>query len=250
MDAMSIYGHPYINRPDLSPFIFHLCGDHIVPGAPETASKRLLGILGANTIRAFRPFGVAVSEIRRRIDSNELDARVLETQKACCFTETPLSSLSSYFERLSRQQRFAPYGICIGRAAALSGGASPVWYGNENRLASIDSLVSIDLDKLTAGWSNPYALHALVLAPRFELMKRNESLKKMFWWEREWRQVGDFGLPNRGAVLCPQIEREYFQAQLKKNPYLSEWITIHPEDPIADSVKKLTQAIPDNHVVL
>ncbi len=250
MGVMSIYGRPYINRPDLSPFIFHLCGDHVVHGAPETASERLLGILGDNVIRAFRPFGIAVSEIRRRIESNELDACALETQKACCFTETPLSSLPSYFEELSRQQKFAPYGICIGRAAALSGGASPVWYGNENRLASIESLVSIDLDKLAAGWPNPYALHALVLAPRFELMKRNEYLKKMFWWEREWRQAGDFGLPNRGAVFCPKLEREKFQAQLEKNPYLSEWITIHLEDPIEENVKKLTQAIPDNHVVL
>ena len=30
--------------------------------------------------------------------------------------------------------------------------------------------------------------------------------RKEFWWEREWRHVGDFNLPNTYMILCPTSE--------------------------------------------
>jgi hypothetical protein len=30
--------------------------------------------------------------------------------------------------------------------------------------------------------------------------------KKEFWWEREWRHLGDFDLPGKFLVLCPLNE--------------------------------------------
>jgi hypothetical protein len=35
-----------------------------------------------------------------------------------------------------------------------------------------------------------------------------ETRKKEFWWEREWRHVGNFSLPdNAFIVLCPAADR-------------------------------------------
>lgn len=252
---MSIYGFPYTNRPDLSPYIYHLCGNHFIPGAPKTAAGRLAGILDGHSIKAFRPFGAAASEIRKRITSGQADADVLKSQNACCFTETPLGPLAVYFENLNRQQQFAPYGICIGRSDAMHSGAHPIWYSDEHKLAPFMSLLSDELDRLAKdrekGPVNPLAYQTLVMAPRFELVKRGEHLKKTFWWEREWRCVRDeFPLPVRGAVLCPKAEQTHFQTQLDQHAYLNKWITIHLDDSVELNLKKLEGAIPESNVTI
>ena len=37
-------------------------------------------------------------------------------------------------------------------------------------------------------------------------MGTGQNYKKEFWWEREWRHVGDFTLPENYIVLCPEHE--------------------------------------------
>ncbi len=55
------------------------------------------------------------------------------------------------------------------------------------------------------------------LAPFFEQMGTqppaggNAGNRKEFWWEREWRHVGAFALPERVTVLCPEAEFPVFR---------------------------------------
>jgi hypothetical protein len=35
--------------------------------------------------------------------------------------------------------------------------------------------------------------------------------RKEFWWEREWRRVGHYALPDRVIGLCPESEIDDFR---------------------------------------
>lgn len=244
---------PYLNRPDLSPYVFHLCGNHDVPGPFRKldAQERLVGIIEDATIRAIRPFGAAVSELEKLIGQHRAKrarlSEILKKQRACCFTESPLETLSSHLEALPRNQQFAPFGICIGRGRAWKSMIYPVWYCSDFSQAPLMSLLSSDIARLARKGPSEISL-ALQMAPRFELVKRDQHLTKVFWWEREWRCVGDFNLPRRGALICPESERKRFQVLLDQDSHYRDWIIIHLTDPSAQNLEKLKEAIPDEDV--
>jgi hypothetical protein len=41
------------------------------------------------------------------------------------------------------------------------------------------------------------------------------NYRKEFWWEREWRKVGDFTIPNHCIGLCPESEIAGFKAHVQ-----------------------------------
>jgi hypothetical protein len=41
--------------------------------------------------------------------------------------------------------------------------------------------------------------------------------RKEFWWEREWRHVGIFKLPETLILLCPEDEIDDFQPMMRRN---------------------------------
>ena len=60
------------------------------------------------------------------------------------------------------------------------------------------------------------------LCPYIEQMGSGQSAagpsgyKKEFWWEREWRHVGDFALPSQIICLCPEKEIDYFSGVMSE----------------------------------
>jgi hypothetical protein len=45
--------------------------------------------------------------------------------------------------------------------------------------------------------------------------------RKEFWWEREWRHVGTFRLPDHVIVVCPESEFAEFRAIVDADEFQS-----------------------------
>ena len=187
-------------RTDLSTFLVHLTRDN----GRRSAKQNLFNIIETNTLEARTPFGAAV---------DPLNAANLSTdsQRCVCFTETPLEHVSLLAKEIDgRDIEFKPYGVAITRKQGRIGGANPVWYldmspsGRDWLTHSTKKLVQAAIGT-RAFEEQPIAR----LAPYMDWMGVWPSgRKKEFWWEREWRYVGNFTLPIRYIVLCPQEERK------------------------------------------
>jgi len=188
-------------RTDLSTFLVHLTRDTDTGAAIDN----LIGILSAQAINAGSSFGMASSKLH--------EAEDIRSQKVVCFTETPLENVNLLTEEISgRNCSFAPYGIAISRKQGRKAGANPVWYlditpGHNWLTNPLNSL--IDEAIATGDFSKQ---HISQIAPFLEQMGSNaggvddKPYRKEFWWEREWRHVGSFQLPNRYIVLCPSSD--------------------------------------------
>jgi hypothetical protein len=66
------------------------------------------------------------------------------------------------------------------------------------------------------------------IAPFVEQMGTQQGkykkYKKEFWWEREWRHRGDFGLPQRFIGICPTGETAALQAIVAPTWHQVAWI--------------------------
>lgn len=167
-------------RNDLSTFLVHFTRD----SSDSNALSVLWFILSAGRIEAKTAYGLA---------SAHADADVRDSQKVVCFTETPLEHSWTMIQELAedRAMKFAPYGIAFTKTYARRQHCNPVWYANH-----------------TPGYDWPtHALNAAVAAERrpptdrdsiFRVTPFMEQMgtwtfgRKEFWWEREWRRLGDF----------------------------------------------------------
>ena len=130
------------------------------------------------------------------------------SQRTVCFTETPLEHIHLLTSDIDgRQVTFGPYGIALTKRIARSRGTNPVWYvditpGHEWLTNPLNGL--IDAAIASGNFSNS---DIAKLAPFIEQMgTRPGHYRKEFWWEREWRHVGDFALPPRFIGICPAAE--------------------------------------------
>lgn len=198
-------------RTDLSTFLVHLTRTH----KGITAKERLKNILENDRVKAESAFGMAREVL-------EKEKAALDSQKCVCFTETPLEYLNLIIGEIEdRQCNFAPYGIAITKKLGRQEGVNPVWYlditpGHDWLTKPIDSLINSAVDNGTIEESD-----ILKITPFIEQMgvgnKRfGSSYKKEFWWEREWRHVGDFLLPNNKIIICPEEEFEEFRSFIKE----------------------------------
>ena len=186
-------------RTDLSTFLVHFTRD----SADESARSNLISILTKGSLEARTPFGQAVKVLKAKKLSTE-------SQKTVCFTETPLEHASLLLEDIdNRQCDFSTYGIAITKKQGRRKGVNPVWYlditkGHTWRTKYIDNLIASAIDKDEFGTSD-----IAKLTPFIEQMGtgRNtatgEKYQKEFWWEREWRHVGNFTLPSTVIAFCP-----------------------------------------------
>ena len=63
------------------------------------------------------------------------------------------------------------------------------------------------------------------LAPFIEQMGTQPGhYRKEFWWEREWRHVGDFDLPARFIGICPAAEMAELSAVVSNANLDAAWI--------------------------
>lgn len=200
-------------RTDLSTFLVHLT--RTADGA--SAKERLKRILIDNEIKATSPFGHAVSVLRAA-------GVVADSQKCACFTETPLEHVFSLLGDIEgRACRFEPYGVAITKRQGRKRGVNPVWYvditpGHGWLTVPLNTLIQEAIDDEERDFADsPIAR----ITPFIEQMGRSAggmgaAYRKEFWWEREWRHVGDFRLPGRAIVLCPEEERDEFKTILDR----------------------------------
>lgn len=176
-------------RSDLGTFLVHL-----TRSTEKSAAKDVLkSIIQDRKLIAKSPFGQAY-EAMRKANWNT------QEQNCVCFTEAPLEHIPWLLENIEgRSVKMEPYGIAITKRQGRIRDANPIWYVDQtkghdwltkpiNRM--IDAAIRYDRPK-----------HAvLMLTPFFEQF----GDYKDFHWEREWRKVGDFELPNLYLVIAPE----------------------------------------------
>jgi hypothetical protein len=198
------------SRTDLSTFLVHL-----TRSANGTSAKDILKkIISDDKLLAGAPFGIAAKQLGDKCLS-------VESQRVVCFTETPmehLSLLSSEIE--NRSYKFEPYGLAFTRKQCRSKGVNPVWYiditpGHTWLMNPLNKLVE---DAIAAGSFDAKEISRI--SPFIEQMgvwagdpgAGNPGYRKEFWWEREWRYVGDFYLPPTYMILCPTSDMKELKA--------------------------------------
>lgn len=206
-------------RSDLSTFLVHLCRNRDGGSARES----LEAILREGCIRAMTPMGHAVRKLQVAKISTD-------SQKTVCFTETPLEHTSLLCEEIEdRDCDFQPYGIAITKKQARRSGGNPVWYlditpGHEWLTEYVNQLVNTAIQAAQDDDAPvPFEKSAISrLTPFIEQMGSGESqsgggYRKEFWWEREWRHVGDFCVyAPHFIVLSPEDEIRAIQNGLDK----------------------------------
>lgn len=194
-------------RTDLSSFLVHLTRER----GGVSAKECLKSILSAGKVEARSPFGMAYRALAAANLSNA-------SQRCVCFTETPLVHLPVLAEDIEgRQVKLAPYGLAIPRRVGRAAGINPVWYldatpGHTWLTNPVNDLVK---KAVLSNGQVPFEQSEVArLAPFLEQMGTWENSKKEFWWEREWRKVGDYHLPVRFIVIAPADEHAELKAHI------------------------------------
>ncbi|MFE0462776.1 abortive infection system antitoxin AbiGi family protein [Kitasatospora sp. NPDC058965] len=197
-------------RTDLSAFIVHFTRAH----KRKTASENLQSILRAGAIEARNVFGMA-DKLAKKYEA------VVDTQRTVCFTETPLEHAWMMCEAIpGRAMSFNGYGLAFTRSFARRMGANPVWYiditkGHDWLVNPVNNLVASvaeDLAQSSASEREEVAQQADILRPTpfYEQMGNPSGTRKEFWWEREWRHVGDFefDLSDLVVLFAPEADHD------------------------------------------
>lgn len=209
-------------RTDLSTFLIHLTRD---VGDGPTARENLLAMIDNEFITARTPFGPA--------REYEPHLQFPATQKVVCFTETPLEHAWMMLQDIeNRQVHFQPYGLAITKTTARKAGCNPVWYSHmalergkfeHFPIASINALIQDAVRRARVDGTNIDSERLseepiFRLTPFFEQMGYTTTLRKEFWWEREWRHIGDFhlGPPGIVAILAPAHDHDRLREDLVK----------------------------------
>lgn len=208
-------------RTDLSTFLVHFTRD----GDDGTASRdNLLSILKACKLQARGTFGMA-GHLAGEFPE------VADTQRAVCFTETPLEHAWMMCRPIAgRSIQFNGYGLAFTKTFARSRGVNPVWYLDISRgvrrgewlTKPVGRLVDAAKESVTdreTGVTDGSALAAadiLLLTPFIEQMGQTTNSRKEFWWEREWRHVGDFPFEPEHIVVAfaPEDQHESLRGRL------------------------------------
>lgn len=203
-------------RTDLGTFLVHLTRDT----QEWEARDNLLSLLKERTIRARTPLGMAA----------QLDCHLKDTsasQRVVCFSETPLEhSWMMVRDIKGRSRQFKPYGIVFSKAGARREGCNPVWYlditrGNNWLTTPVKGLIA--KAEAASGDGDGQLKDDLLaaedifrLTPFIEQMGNPSGIRKEFWWEREWRHVGNFAFRPRQvvAVLAPEREHDALAEQI------------------------------------
>ena len=191
-------------RTDLSTFVVHLTR------ATDSASaiEVLAEIASSHVLKAGRAFGWA----RDHDDPAEQSHR---SQRCVCFSETPLEHINLLLGSIepAREIVMEPYGLALPKMLARRSAINPVWYvdmspGRDWILRdALDALVASTVETAKNS-GRPFGDYYLArITPFIDHMGTWPSTggQKEFWWEREWRHVGDMVVPEPGVIwLCPE----------------------------------------------
>ena len=176
-------------RSDLSTFLVHFTRE----SEEKSAYDNLIQIISDQILVAKTKQGLA--------KTNSVPG-----QEVVCFTETPLEQSWMFTRDISsRAVNLEPFGVVFTKVWAREKGVNPVWYidttpGHDWLTNAIAEMVENDV-------SQEYYNGILKLTPFFEQMGTwPRGGRKEFWWEREWRKVGDlsFSWSDLVAILAPE----------------------------------------------
>lgn len=196
---MPSIGQVLNRRGDLSTFLVHLTKTI----EERSALTNLESILDEGRLRAVRGMGWGIREML---------ITGYDSQKVVCFSEAPLQEINGLLDIEGRQVNLEPYGIAFTKMTARKKGANPVWYvdtraDHEGQIAeALDAL----LKRANAGKA-PFTDFAVSrIFPFIEEMGVSKAgNRKEFWWEREWRHVGDFEFTPEEVVLVLAPEKDH-----------------------------------------
>lgn len=198
-------------RADLSTFLVHLTRDL----GTKTAKQNLTRILRTKILEARNPFGPA---------KNVGGKKDRQSQRCVSFTEVPLIYVHCLTGEIPKRQIcLSPYGLAFTKLRAREKGVNPVWYvditpGHEFLMNSINHL--IEKRQHTTFRTSSIAK----ICPLIEQMgsgtraSDGRPYHKEFWWEREWRHVGDFPFFYSDITLgfAPEDEIDHFEELIRK----------------------------------
>ncbi len=192
-------------RLDLSTFLVHFTRDK----DDCIAYENLVSILKDHCLNAGSKLGTAKD-------------RDVPNQEVVCFTETPLEHAWTLTGAIQgRQVQLEPYGVVFSKIWARSREVNPVWYVDATR--GHDWTIKKSIERLVkSAWDAGDKTNDIFqLTPFIEVMgtwPRNKS-RKEFWWEREWRKIGDltFDWSNLVAVIAPENSHDQLRKALGDN---------------------------------
>ena len=194
-------------RSDLGTFLVHLSRKY----KGKSAKDNLKSMLVDTAIEARNPYGSAVSRLKQ-LEASTPDN--LDSQKVVCFTETPLEHVRLLTEEIKwRKFQFEPYGIAITKRLARMKGVNPVWYlditeGHDWLTQPLEKLIDAKIKKGTFVNSDIARLTPFIEQMGTGISKAGYQYFKEYWWEREWRHVGNFFLNIKFLIICPEDEFE------------------------------------------
>ncbi len=209
-------------RTDLSTFLVHFARSY----NRRSARNNLVSILRDRRIEARSVYGMAGRLVERF-------PALADDQRTVCFTETPLEHAWMMCSRIEgRSVQFDDgYGIAFTKTFARRRGANPVWYldittGHNWLTVPIDQLLDQAVADATPRRATTPDIERLAsapilrLTPFIEQMGNPSGRRKEFWWEREWRHVGNlsFGTDDIVVVFAPEDEHDDLRARLSKRP--------------------------------
>lgn len=192
-------------RSDLSTFLVHLTKGDDPKGTLTT-------ILSDQRLRATTAMGWANRQ------ATTLGPSAERSQKVVCFSETPLDQIHTMAADIARRQvKLKPYGLAFTKMVARRKGTSPVWYFHmtAGQFSPIATALSALRAQACADEAAFLAHPASKLFPFCEWMGTGGSgTQHEFWWEREWRHVGDYGFEDAeiALVLAPEADHADFEA--------------------------------------
>lgn len=177
---MGIREHlPYVERPDLTPFLIHLTKNTKIDD-DFSAFDNLVSIIKSGEIWA----------------SDKKKGFIKGPHRASCFMDVPFMSLKYILNKDTANPvnpKYEPFGIVIAKTYAYNKGARPVLYLSDEEINKI----GISDDEL---WR----------VVRFEGIET----KAINWThEREWRAKGNFKLP--GEPLAALVENTKYAQKLE-----------------------------------
>jgi len=192
-------------RSDLSTFIVHFTRE----SATSTAADNLRSIIRQRRIEARSCFGWG-KDHAERLGGSDRDA-----QLCVCFSEAPVEHLYSLVADIAhRCVHLRPYGLAVTKMMARRRGANPVWYVDMTPGHDWEQAKALDALRDEAGRGSFVDHPAAKLFPFCEPMGTWHSRQREFWWEREWRRIGDYPLEKDEIAfwLCPEEEIESFES--------------------------------------
>lgn len=196
-------------RTDLSTFVVHFTRD-----TGTSARDNLLSILLNRCIEARNVHGMA-KELAARFD------QVAATQQAVCFTETPLEHAWMMCSPIEgREVQLGPHGVAFTKSFARRKSVNPVWFldidPRQNRqwlTRPINRLIQEAVEATTA---------TATPVPGTDGPNQRWPQSQEFWWEREWRRVGDlhFTAQDIVVVFAPEHDHQVIRQLSRRAPRL------------------------------